>query len=175
MKKIRISKLSLSLLSILSLILIIASCKNDPEESDFEAQLYSMGRQSNGFVWYKNSSEQLNSSSLTGHAEPKQRTRYNTIAASSLDSNYKIIEGTIFQEGSLIVKELYKANGELSTLAMLYKKSGLAETDEDGWVWGYYEANGDVKSAANKKGSSCRGCHSQDGSIDFNLMNLSHP
>jgi hypothetical protein len=162
------------LVALVALSIQLPSCKNDPSDG-IDKQLYDLGRKTEGFVWYKNSSEQLNSSSLTGHAEPKQRTRYNQIAATVLDSNYKIMEGAIFPEGSLVVKELYKSNGDLSTFAMLYKKSSQAEADQDGWVWGYFEENGDVRSAASKKGSECRSCHSQTGSIDFNLMNLAHP
>jgi hypothetical protein len=164
----------ISLIAIAVSSIQLPSCKNDPPDG-IDKQLYDLGRKTEGFVWYKNSSEQLNNSSLTGHAEPKQRTRYNQIASTILDSNYKILENAIFPEGSLIVKELYQSNGDLSTYAMLYKKSSQLEADQDGWVWGYFENNGDVKFEASKKGSSCRGCHSQSGSIDFNLMNLAHP
>jgi hypothetical protein len=169
-------KITVLLAFTMALVIMIQlpSCKNDPPDG-IDKVLYDMGRKSDGFTWYKNSSAQLDNSDLSGHAEPKQRTRYNAIAATALDSNYKIIEGTIFPEGSLVVKELYKANGDLSSLAMLYKKQSQAEADADGWVWGYFEDNGDIRSAASEKGSSCRGCHSQSGAIDFNLMNVSHP
>lgn len=164
----------LAFVSMIVLAIQLPSCKNDPPDG-IDKQLYDLGRKTDGFVWYKNSSEQLNSSSLSGHAEPKQRTRYNQIAATVLDSNYKIMENAVFPDGSLIVKELYKSNGNLSTYAMLYKKSSQAEADQDGWVWGYFEDDGDVRSPASDKGTSCRGCHSQTGAIDFNLMNVAHP
>ncbi len=152
----------------------LSSCKNDPPDG-IDAQMYEMGRDAAGFVWYKNSSAQLNSSGLTGHSEPKQRTRYNMTAATVLTSEFKITEGAVFPTGSLVVKELYKSNGNLSTLAMLYKKPDAPEADADGWVWGYFDEKGDVRVAASDKGSQCRSCHSQAGAIDFNLMNLAHP
>ncbi len=169
---------SFKLITSAALFLIVAiqlpSCKNDPPDG-IDSQMYEMGRSESGFIWYKNSSAQLNSSGLTGHSEPKQRTRYNMTAASVLTSEYKIMEGAVFPNGSLIVKELYKSNGNLSTLAMLYKKPDAPEADADGWVWGYFNEKGGVRASASEKGSQCRSCHSQTGAIDFNLMNLAHP
>lgn len=158
----------------LTLTIQLPSCKNDPPDG-IDAQMYEMGRNSNGFAWYKNSSEQLSSSGLTGHTEPTQRTRYNMIATTMLNSEFKIMDGITFPEGSLIVKELYKDNGNLSTLAMLYKKPSAPEADADGWVWGYFNEKGNIRAAASEKGAQCRSCHSQTGSIDFNLMNVAHP
>ncbi len=169
-------KLSVVITVVISLVIMFQfpACKNDPPDG-IDKVLYDMGRKTDGYTWYKNSSAQLDKSDLSGHAEPKQRTRYNSIAAAVLDSNYKIKDEAVFPEGSLVVKELYNASGNLSTLAMLYKKPSQAESDADGWVWGYFEENGDVKSAASEKGASCRSCHSQTGTIDFNLMNVAHP
>lgn len=167
-------KLLLSSAFLLTLFVQLSSCKNDPPDG-IDAQMYEMGRNTAGFIWYKNSSAQLSSSGLTGHSEPTQRTRYNMTASSVLTSEFKIMEGAVFPTGSLVVKELYKSNGNLSTLAMLYKKPDAAEADADGWVWGYFDEKGDVRVAASDKGSQCRSCHSQAGAIDFNLMNLAHP
>lgn len=150
------------------------SCKHEAKEG-IEHEMFEAGRKSDGFTWYKFSSQIIPSSDLSGHSDPEQRTRYNSTAASMLDAEGKVMEGISFPEGSLIVKELYKNNGNLNTYAMMYKKPSAAEADEAGWVWGYFNKKGDVRAAASEKGSQCRGCHNQNGSIDYSLMNFAHP
>jgi hypothetical protein len=83
--------------------------------------------------------------------------------------------GSTFPEGSLIVKELNDNSTTLGRYAILYKKSGSADADAKGWVWGYINADGGVAETASKKGSSCTSCHSQADNIDYMLMNKYFP
>lgn len=140
-----------------------------------DAKLYEMAKETNGFTWFGNSSALLNKSSGSGHPQPFLRTRYNSVAATKLDVNGKIISGSVFPQGSLIVKELYLDSSTLGRYAILYKKSTSGNADANGWVWGYINPDGSVAEPASKKGVSCIGCHSQSGSIDYMLMNKFFP
>jgi hypothetical protein len=156
------------------ILAVFASCKHDKADP-IDKELYDMARIGNGFTWYKNSANSLEKSSGTGHNFDYLRTRFNTIAASGLDSNGKIKAGYTFPEGSLIVKDLEKKAGTVSRYAILYKKPGNANADAKGWVWGYIEADGDVAEPSANKGKSCINCHSQGGNIDYMLMNKFFP
>ena len=92
-----------------------------------------------------------------------------------LDSAGKVSTGAIFEDGSLVVKELYENSTTLYRYAILYKKAGDPNADANGWVWGYIDADGAVAVPASEKGASCIGCHSQDGNIDYMLMNKFFP
>ncbi len=171
----------LLLSSIFSILVVISSCKKDDEDDDdteplsTDAQLYNMAIEPSGFTWYKNSATPLPKSNSSGHSEPLLRTRYNAVAATKLGTDGKVMAGTTFPEGSLIVKELLNSDESISLYAILYKQSGNEDADADGWVWGYIRPNGEVAISATEKGTGCRGCHSQNGSIDFTLMNIAFP
>ena len=157
------------------LMILVYSCKKETKTNNpainTDKLLYDLSKSTSGFVWYKNSDVLLNKSSGTGHVQSFLRTRYNAIASSKLDGSGKIIAGTVFPEGSLIVKELYGNATTLSLYAILYKKSDSPDADARGWVWGYINADGGVVDAASNKGRTCINCHSQNGNIDYMLMN----
>lgn len=159
----------------LTVISSIHSCKKETDATGTDKELYEMIFVTSGVYWYKNSSSLFNKSEGSGHPQPFLRTRYNSIAATKLDSNGKIMTGAKFPEGSLIVKELYDNQTTLGRYAILYKNSGSADADAKGWVWGYLSADGKVAEAASNKGTSCIGCHSQADNIDYMLMNKYFP
>lgn len=150
-------------------------CDKEEEATGIDKELLDMVKVINGFTWYKNSDELLDRSSGSAHDYPYLRTRYNSIAATQLDENGKILEGAVFPEGSLVVKELYSNTTTLGRYAILYKQSGNTYADANGWVWGYINTDGTVAESATKKGASCISCHSQPGSIDYMLMNKYFP
>lgn len=156
-------------------MLTLDSCKKDEDLKGTDLQLFEMAKETQGFTWYMNSGELLPKSSGSGHNYPYLRTRYNTEASTQLDPDGKIKADAVFPEGSVVVKELYKDGSTLGRYAVLYKDPGNADADANGWVWGYIDADGDVAEPASKKGTSCINCHSQDGSIDYMLMNKFFP
>ena len=164
-------QLILMLFSFLGGIWTINSCKKDKVASEVDQQLFEMSKTAAGFVWYKNSDSLLDKSPGSGHAEPFLRTRYNSIAATQLDTNGKVKTNAVFPEGSLIVKELHNNSTTIGRYAILYKNSGSEAADAKGWVWGYIDADGTVNQSASKKGSACINCHSQAENIDYMLMN----
>lgn len=170
-------KLKLILSTLFLLAATINSCKKEDQAKVTEQikttdqDLYDMAKAITGFVWYKNSTTLLSKSSGSAHPYPFLKTRYNAIAAKNLDANGKIITGSSFAEGSMIVKELYENSTTIGRYAILYKKAASTDADAKGWIWGYINADGKVAEAASRKGSSCIGCHSQAGNIDYMLMN----
>lgn len=165
--------------SVLAVIIIFIStlnaCKKDKIATGIDKQLLDMAKETSGFTWYKNSNALLSKSSGSGHSEPFLRTRYNSIASAVLDSSGKIVSGSTFPEGSLVVKELFDNSTDIGRYAILYKKASDANADAAGWVWGYINADGTVAEPASNKGSGCRSCHSQANNIDLNLMNIYFP
>lgn len=169
-------KKNLALISVVitSIIIVFHSCKKEKAEG-IDKQLYNMAQETDGFVWYKNTNSLLNKSAGSGHSELFLRTRYNATAATQLDADFKVIDGTTFPEGSLIVKELYSNSSTLSKYAVLYKQTANENADVNGWVWGYINADGTVAESATNKGTSCTSCHSQSNHIDYTLMNKYFP
>ncbi len=158
--------------AILALAVLSNACKNEDDGAGgTDGDLLSMSKSADGFTWYKNSDALLPKSSGTGHSQPFLRTRYNDIAAAMLDADGKVEAGTVFPEGSLVVKELHDNATTIGRYAILYKQSSSPDADADGWVWGYINADGSVAEPASNKGASCRGCHAQPDNIDFTLMN----
>jgi hypothetical protein len=153
------------------------SCKHDDDDevTGIDKELCDMAKNSSGYTWYKKTDSLLIKSAGSGHSQPYLRTRYNSTATTMLDSTGKVIAGTDFPEGSMVVKELYTDMSTLDLYAILYKKQGHEYADANGWVWGYINADGSVRLSATEKGTSCISCHSQDGNIDYMLMNKYFP
>jgi hypothetical protein len=137
-----------------------------------EADLYAMGKDATGFVFYKNSPDTIVKAGGSGHPDPKLRTRYNAVAARSLDSAGKVKAGTVFPDSSLIVKELF-TNDVLTTYVFMLKRPGDNNADANGWVWAETYATGSTLYAASNKGFGCINCHSIG--IDYTRMNDAHP
>jgi hypothetical protein len=156
-------------------LLLITSCAKEKVPTSTDRDLFTMSKKTDGFVWYKKSDELLEISGGSGHGKPFLRTRYNAVAAKNLDENGKVINGSVFEEGALIVKELYDDETTLGRYAMLYKQSNSPDADAKGWVWGYIDANEKVVVPASGKGGSCITCHSQAENIDYMLMNKFFP
>ena len=151
------------------------SCKKDEQATGTDKELYDMAKVTSGFTWYKYSDELLDKSSGSGHNFPFLRTRFNETAAAYLDSTGKVIDGTVYPEGSLVVKELYENANTLSRYAVLDKKPGHDDADANGWVWGYINADESIAEPASNRGDACISCHQQNGNIDYILMNKFFP
>jgi len=159
--------------------LLIAGCNGDETPVDVpsvstttESDLYVMGKDPAGFVFYKNSTDTIVKAGGSGHPDPKLRTRYNAVAARSLDSDGRVKAGTVFPDSSLIVKELF-TNDVLTTYVFMLKRTGDNNADANGWVWAETHASGSTLYAASNKGFGCINCHSIG--IDYTRMNDAHP
>ena len=156
-------------------VICISSCTHEPITTDINWDLYEMTQETKGFTWFKFSNASLPKSSGSGHSSPLLRTRFNGLATTNLDSLGRVQPGTVFSEGSLIVKELLNSDNSLERYAILYKDSDNEFSDSKGWVWGYILPDGSVSISAEDKGKACIGCHSQSENIDYTLMNKFYP
>lgn len=150
-------------------------CTKDKAAKLTDKELYEKSKSSVGFTYYKFNSELLPRSSGSGHSQAFLKTRFNDIAATVLDPNGKVLEGSNFPSGSLIVKELWSTETEFSRYAILFKDPDSQDADINGWVWGYINADGGVAIPASEKGAACISCHTQAGHIDYTLMNKAFP
>ncbi|MBK8372619.1 MAG: cytochrome P460 family protein [Saprospiraceae bacterium] len=153
------------------LAIMAISCDKEEKANSTDTVLFEMAKDTAGYKWFKNSSSLLNKSAGSAHPQPFLRTRYNSVAATMLDTNGKIKAGSVFPEGSVVVKELFSSEATLGRFAILYKSENNENADDKGWVWGYVNADGSISESSSNKGKSCIGCHSQSGNIDYMLMN----
>ncbi len=171
----KLSFLKMFIVSIFVSMSVLYACSEEEAAVELvsvsDADLLKMAKNTSGFTWFKKSEVLLAKSTASGHSYPLLRTRFNAVAAKQLDAAGRINAGATFEEGSLIVKELYTDANTLSRYAVLYKKANTKETDAKGWIWGYIDANGTVAAPAAAKGSGCISCHTTTGSIDYMLMN----
>lgn len=153
----------------------LLSCRHEKPESPIDRELYELASSASAFTWFAHTDVLLDKSNGSGHPQPFLRTRYNAIAAAMLGADGRILSGAEFSEGSLIVKELFQNQTQLSRFAILYKNSASPHADAKGWVWGYIDADGAVAVPSSDKGVACISCHSQAGNIDYMLMNKYFP
>lgn len=153
----------------------LAACQHEETEDPSDAELLDLAKDDENNTWYNESDVLLPKSPGSGHAQALLRTRFNSIAATVLDTNGQVLADTTFPSGSVIVKELFDDASTLSQYAILFKKPSHPYADADGWVWGYVRPDGEVLEPSRNKGSACRPCHSQDDNIDFTLMNAYFP
>lgn len=165
----------LSTALVIPALLAVTGCEHKDTEDPSDAELLELAMDDAGFAWYRESDALLPKSPGSGHAQALLRTRYNSIAATVLDTNGKVLPDTTFPAGSAIVKELFDDASTLAQYAILFKKPSHPYADADGWVWGYVQRDGEVREPSRNKGSACRGCHGQENNIDFTLMNAYFP
>jgi len=107
--------------------------------------------------YYKNDDQTLLSGAHGPHGTFK--LRFNAIALKALTDNDKLPLGSVFPNGSLIIKDIYRGN-DLSLYAFMYKKSGT-------WLWAEIKPDKQVLHSVNGTESICTGCHSQSGNRDL--------
>ena len=151
----------------LASLLLLSACTKDKITSDEDSLLYQDVVATAVFSWYKNDPTIVASSSGSGHAG-YFRVRFNNIAVAAFDSSGKLPLGSVFPEGSIVVKELFNSasSADLREYAVMKKAPGSSNS-EGGWLWAEYEPGGGVKYSTTNKGSSCVGCHSAQGHRDL--------
>jgi len=164
-----------ALLSIAGLLTVLYACKHETDDAPIDLELLTRARGPEAMVWYKFNSATLPRSSGSGHSEALLRTRFNSVAEAYLDTLGKVVPGTVFPDGSLVVKELWPDASGVGTYAVMLKRGGDPFADENGWIWGYIRANGQVRTSAVDRGAVCTGCHAGPGNINGTLMNAAFP
>jgi len=133
-----------------------------------DAALHTLATAASGWTYYRLSPDTLSSSLASGHAERRLRIRFNARAATQLDANGRVRANAMFPDSSLIVKELYGASGQITTLAVMFRRPGDANLAAN-WLWGYFDGSGNVRIPLSTRGNSCTGCHS--AGIDHSRAN----
>lgn len=144
---------------------LFVSCKKEDEEQEKTANknLY-CDINSGSFTYYKGTQQIVEG---LGGAHGFIKVRFNSIAASVLDSSGKIPVGSSFPTGSVIVKEIYGSlSGGLNLYAVV-KKEPSNENSGSNWIWGEYKPGGEVVFSAAKKGNGCISCHSSPDNRDL--------
>ncbi len=151
------NQILLSAFAISVLSLTLSNCKKPTPEDEVQ---YNKAVSTTGFTYYQNSNTYLPSSSASGHGEPYFRVRFNQIAYTALTDSGRLPAGSVFPEGSLVVKELYdNTNGALKLIAIM-EKTASNSLAANGWLWSEYKADGKLVVSVNDKGKACTGCHS---------------
>ena len=166
----KVTTISWAIFSLAMIAVALQSCKKDEPAEGIDLELLNMAEETSGFTWFANSEAWLPKSASSAHNFYFLRTRYNSTAATQLETNGRITANASFPERSLVVKEI--SNGTSPSLyAILYKRSESEYADANGWVWGYVNSDATVVTSAEDKGAGCNGCHSQVDNIDYMLMN----
>ena len=152
--------------------LAIAGCTKDRTPDGIDAELFTKAQKVDGFVYYNNIPDFLETPNETEHKSKYFRTKYNYEAASILDEiDFLVTPGSVFPEGSLIVNEMSSiTGGQPEKLAIMFKDSKNPFADKNGWVWSYLNADNTVIEPASRMGVSCIACHSKPGNTDMTLM-----
>ncbi len=86
------------------------------------------------------------------------KLKFNSQAVSKLDPSGKLPAGGSFDDGALIVKEIY--SGTELTLYAVMKKDRKSKFSSKGWLWAEYEPSGKVVYNVSSQGKACTSCHS---------------
>jgi hypothetical protein len=144
-------------------IALIMSCRKN-EISPTDTALYEEIMDTSNFVY-----STLTPTIVKGLANsPRgwERIRFNKIAFSALDNNGRLPRGSVFPDGSIIVKEAYTSfNGSLYQYAVM-KKDKNNKFEKKGWLWSEIETNGFASYAVSMKGKKCINCHTRPDDID---------
>jgi len=93
------------------------------------------------------------------------KLKFNATASSKFDASGKLPIGSSFNNGSLIVKEVYSGN----TLALyaVMKKDPKSKFSSKGWLWAEFEPDGKIRFDVSNKGEGCVSCHSSPTNRDY--------
>ena len=128
---------------------------SDPEQKFSDKALFDSAKSINS-KYYKNK-DTLYSGAHGPHGTFK--LRFNSAAYKMLTDSGRIPKTSVFPEGAMVVKDVYK-NGTLDLYAYMYKHNGL-------WLWGEAQSTGKFLFTVKDGPGSCLGCHSQSGNRDF--------
>ncbi|WMW22111.1 cytochrome P460 family protein [Methanolobus mangrovi] len=78
------------------------------------------------------------------------------------------IGGATMPYETMVVKEGFNADKELTGIYLMYKSEGFNPENND-WFWAAYSSEGDVKTEG--RASGCIGCHEGKEDVDYIFMN----
>src|SRR6187455_1849207 len=102
---------------VIAALFVLVACTHEETEDTADAELLELAMDDEDNTWYKESDVLLPKSPDSGHAQALLRTRYNSLAATVLDTNGQVLPDTTFPNGSVIVKELFDDANTLAQYA----------------------------------------------------------
>jgi hypothetical protein len=139
------------LITLILILVIFSTCKKKKTNTDlFEES------KGSGLSFYKGKDTIYSPAGDSPHG--KFKLKFNSIAQSKLDASGKLPAGATFDNGALIVKEVYE-NSTLTLYAVM-KKDAKSKFSANGWLWAEYAPDGSVKYDVSKQGEACTSCHS---------------
>jgi Cytochrome P460 len=141
-------------------LLLLSSCKKKSKEMNQDLFIETTAT---GLMIYQNKDTILSAAGSSPHGAFK--LKFNSTVLSQLGTDGKLASGTIFNDGSLIVKEVY--NGSALTLYAIMKKDTKSKFAANGWVWAEYDTNGKAVYSVSEKGKSCVSCHTSSKNRDL--------
>jgi hypothetical protein len=140
---------------------IIYSCTKDkgrnPALAYTDFALRDSCQNSAAFVYYKNDPGTILSGAHGPHGTFK--LKFNHKAYAQLTDGGKLPVGSVFSDGSMVVKEILRS-GNLVKYAIMYKLNGS-------WLWAEWTPDLVKDLSVNDNSSICTTCHSQSGNRDF--------
>jgi hypothetical protein len=145
--------------SIIFFLILFISCtnKNLSPRLPYSDEALLDSASNKNYKYYKNKPDTLWSGIHGPHGTFK--LRFNSVAYKALTDAGKLPVGSVFPEGSFIIKDVYKDNA-ISFYAWMYKRKSA-------WIWGEAFTNGEFIIRAKDGQNSCAGCHSQTGNRDL--------
>ncbi|GAB4319828.1 MAG: hypothetical protein Kow00127_12060 [Bacteroidales bacterium] len=140
----------------------LLSCRHEPETVDLDNQLFDEIVNPAGWQWYQNR-DTLQAAAPSPHGS--FTLRFNQTAVTVLDSTLELPVGSVFPEGSVIVKEAIKPGS--TDILVVMKKSPSGDYAAGGWQWAEYYRNGEVFYSVSKSGDACLSCHQSEPQRDL--------
>ena len=167
LNKNKMKKTFFTLAVIISMIVIIQSCKKDKNETtSTDTDLYNAINSTSGYTYYVGTPGITAGVGNSPHGF--ERVRFNATAQAALDSTGKLPAGASFPTGSIIVKEIYSsATGSKNLYAVMKKDAGHSSAGS-GYLWAEFKTDGSASFSTSKKGDGCISCHS--GSTNRDLV-----
>ena len=142
-------------------IILIESCTyhdlgRDSDVVHTDETLFDEVNVTDGYQYYVNGNT-LPAAIPSPHGSFK--LRFNQIAWEALDSNGELPSGKGFPNGSVLVKEVYNADG-LFVYAVMKKEPSDASAG-NGWLWAEYFPDGAIAFSIERRGNGCISCHSE--------------
>jgi hypothetical protein len=141
-------------LAILTLVLFIALLNLSCKKKKTTDKLYKDATSSD-LIFYKNKDTIYPPAGGSPHGSFK--LKFNSTAMSKFDASGRLPQGATFDNGSVIVKEVY-SGGSLSLYAVM-KKDPDSKFSSNGWLWAEFGTDGKDIFSISKKGDGCVSCH----------------
>lgn len=153
--------IKLSFVTVLLLAVVYACTKDkgrNPSLAYTNFGLRDSCRNTAAFVYYKNDPNIVYPGTNGPHGS--FRLKFNHKAYAQLTDAGKLPVGSLFSDGSMLVKEVL-SGGNLVEYALMYKLSGS-------WIWAEFTPDlKTVKHSVDAEHSVCTSCHSQSGNRDL--------